>query len=226
MAGRGAARDAPPSPEGGHSADATKTLSLPPLRSPPGSAGRSTAGGCLKGALAAFGRRGAHRSPRRAPRPRSGWGCRRRFTACSSKSQGPRRRRVEETRGGGGPGSATPSPVPGCGTSPRVYWTRAAAALALCCANRRLGLLEICTSTLSGARCCGLQGALKLGLARPGLGPLRPVLRPGHAHYTPTTLRARPLRPALRPNHTLHAPGSSRPGRPPYSTWAPRKRMA
>ena len=100
-------------------------------------------------------------------------------------------------------------------------WTRAAAALALCSASRRLRLLEICTSTLSGARCWGLQGALKLRLARAGSDPPRPALRPGHAHYTPTTLRARLLRPALRPNHALHAPGSSRPGRPPYSTGRP-----
>ena len=100
-------------------------------------------------------------------------------------------------------------------------WTRAAAALALCSASRRLGLLEICTSTLSGARCWGLQGALKLRLARAGSDPPRPALRPGHAHYTPTTLRARLLRPALRSNHALHAPGSSRPWRPPYSTGRP-----
>ena len=92
--------------------------------------------------------------------------------------------------------------------------------------------LEICTSTLSGARCWGLQGEHS-NWGSPGPGqilrvqcsalatPTTPPPRSGHALYARRSAPTTPSTPRAPP--ALGAPPT---GRPPYSTWAPRKRMA
>ena len=80
-------------------------------------------------------------------------------------------------------------------------------------ALRRSQMLQTRGSIQTAARPAGARSSMSRALPWP---------RPPHPHHAPVT----PFTPRAAPQPRPPRPGSSRTRRPPYSTWAPRKRMA
>lgn len=190
----------------------TPLLTLSHLPSPPGSAGRAAARGCrcrgrwgggvwpLSGAAEHAGARGGGR--RQGPAAAAAAA----VLPSGSRSRQPGGGRVEEGRGGAGPGSATPpSRLPGRGRRRRRNWARerghgspAAAAAALVRFPR--------AAVPARAGCAVSRCAGRSAHAPPGPTALPPSPEPD----TDSSLRAPSLRLAPPPAHALHAPRSSR----------------